>query len=542
MTTLGRVLRNSAHFLGSNLLGFGMGFVASVVMARVLGPNDLGIFHQVQWFAGLLGVGLSLGFTTGVAKFTAQFRAEGRPEAAAALLRWVLALESIVGGAASIVLLVFAPRIADHYFRPEESIYFVLAFLALTPGLATSMLSSALEGAQVFRYQSLQALTVTPAAFIVKIALLLGGAGLFGLMACNLAVALANLAFFAWATRREGLWAKPKSPDTRWKSEFSGYSRTVVGIHFVDILVWSRTENYFLGRYCSAAEIAYYNLAQNLLLRFTGIIPNLMWKLLLPLASEHYGRSDRKRAGRTYADGIRYSAACLFPIVVVCFLASYELIVIFYGHDYAPAQRSFQILCPAILLSSLAQPGSAAIYAEGRQRFILIYGGLLGILNIALNFAWIPRWGAFGASASYSVTTALAVTGGFFYNRFAMGLIPPWGSLFRLAVCTGITGAVFSLCLRTDLSFFDLFAPLREWLYARTGRGFDILLGKRSLRLGFSLAAAVLVYGAALLTLSRKSTLDTRVLHHFLRKAPASLQPTLRLMMRRWMPHAADPD
>jgi O-antigen/teichoic acid export membrane protein len=519
-----------------------MGFVASIVMARVLGPNDLGIFHQVQWFAGLVGVVLSFGFTTGISKFTAQFRAEGRPEAAAAVLRWVLAIESIIGGIVSIGLLFLANPIADHYFRPDESKFFVLAFLALTPGLATSILSSALEGAQVFRYQTLQALTVTPLAFFAKIVLLLSGSGLTGLMICNLVVAIANLAFFTWASHREGLWSKPKTTPLEWKKEFTHYSKTVLGIHFVDILVWSRTENYFLGRYCNAAEIAYYNLAQNLLLRFTGIIPNLMWKMLLPLAAEHHGRSDSERSQRTYYDSLRYSAVFIFPIVSLCFLASYELIVIFYGHSYSAAQRSFQILCPAILLSSLAQPGSAAIYAQGRQRFILIYGLILGILNIVLNFIWIPRWGAVGASASYSVTTTLAVTGGFLFNRFGMGLRPPWGSFLRIGICTTFASLLFYFCLRTNLSFFDIFSPIREWLYAHTGKGFDILFGKRSLRLGFSILTSALTYSTLIFFLSKKTALDARIVNLFIGKLPTSWRSPLRRMLIKWMPYAVDPD
>ena len=77
-TSVGRIARNILHFLASNAVTFVLGMAASIVMARSLGPNDLGIFHQVSWFAGLVSVVLSLGFITSSTKFTAQYRAGGR--------------------------------------------------------------------------------------------------------------------------------------------------------------------------------------------------------------------------------------------------------------------------------------------------------------------------------------------------------------------------------------------------------------------------------------------------------------------------------
>jgi O-antigen/teichoic acid export membrane protein len=193
---LRRIGRNVLHLLGSQALGFGMALVASVVMARTLGPNDLGIFHQAQWFAGLMSVCLSLGLVTSVTKFTAQFRSEKRPDAAASALRFMLKVELAIGLFSTAGLVLLSSRIADYYFSPGEAGFFALAFLGLAPGLQTALYSAALEGAQIFRYQSVHALTVTPLTLIAKIGLLLGGFGLYGLLWCNLAAAVANLLFF----------------------------------------------------------------------------------------------------------------------------------------------------------------------------------------------------------------------------------------------------------------------------------------------------------------------------------------------------------
>lgn len=537
MKSLARVVSNSLHFLFSNLLGFAMGMVASIVMARTLGPNDLGIFHQAQWFAGTLSFCLSLGFMTTVTKFTAQYRAEGRHADISSAVRFVYRVELAIGLLATVGLLLFALPIADHYFSPNESPLFILAFLAITPGLQTAVLSSAMEGAQIFRYQSVHAMTLTPLSLIAKIVLLVQGYGLVGLFWCNLAFALFNLGFYHWAVKREGLLEMSNSnathPPKPWKGELLSYTRSIIGIQFVDLLVWSRSENYFLGRFCQAAEIAYYNLAQNLLLRFTGILPNLMWKMLLPLTADHHGREDRAKLGRTYQLAMRYAACLSFPIITTCFFASFELIVIFYGHLYAEAKTCFQILSLGALLTSLAQPGSAALYATDRQNFILRYGLVLAVFNIALNFWIIPKYGATGAAASYAITTGLGAIGGFVYTWHALGFSLPFGSFLRCGIASMGLAAVLAAALKMPVEPFDFFAGVSRTLRTHTGHGLEMLLGARTLRLLLALSLGVTTYAFLLLLLAKPNSDDVLVMESLRRYLPRPFAKALHWAVMR---------
>ncbi len=520
--TLRKVTRNIVHFLCSNAVSFILGMAASVVMARNLGPNDLGIFHQVQWFAGTVSVVISLGFITSITKFTAQFRAEGRDADVLSAVRFIFYIEFAIALATSIGLMLMASSIADHYFTTKQTWIFMLAFMAITPGIQTAIFSATLEGAQIFRYQTVHSLTVTPAALLLKVYVMMHGYGLVSLFCINLVFAVVNLAFYYFAARREGLlqgWFRFQPNDGRWKKEILAYNRSGIGIHFVDLVVWSRSENYFLGRYCNAPQIAYYNLAQNLIVKLTGTLPNLMWRILLPLSSEHHGRMEFEKMKKTYRHALRYSAFFVFPTVAVCFMASYELIVIFYGHAYSEAKDCFQILCAGALLSSLAQPGSAVIYASNRQNFILKYGAVLAVLNIVLCFWLVPKYGARGAAFCYSSTTSLGVIGGFIYTSRKMDLSIPWGAWGKCAAATGLMVFVMWMILRVESSAFSLFQPTQMILMEYTGHDFEILLGSRGIRLIFSFLVSGIFYLGFTLALFNPQDDDRRILaavHRFL--------------------------
>lgn len=519
MDSLGRIARNIVHFLCSNVVTFILGMAASIVMARSLGPNDLGIFHQVQWFAGTVSVVISLGFITSITKFTAQFRAENRHADVLSAVRFIFYVEVAIALVTTVGLLFLSPRIADYYFSPAQNWIFMLSFIAITPGIQTAIFSASLEGAQVFRYQTLHSITVTPIALLTKVYLMMAGYGLVSLFWSNLAFAVINMVFYYWAARREGLlkgWFRGRKDageqkGKSWKRELLAYNRTMVPIHFVDLMVWSRSENFFLGRYCVASQIAYYNLAHNLITRLTGVLPQLMWKILLPLSAEQQGKAQGEKMKRTYTNALRYSALVVFPTIVVCFLASFELIIIFYGRAYAEAQTCFQILCVGALLSSLAQPGSAVIYASNRQGFVLVYGSILAVLNIALDFWLIPAYGAIGAAVCYAIITSMGVIGGFIYTTRTLHLTIPWSAWMKSAAASAVMGIALWLLLRAETSWFEVFAPTQDILMQWTGRDFDLILGPRAVRLISACLLSGTLYFAMVLALF-KPTADDRLI------------------------------
>ena len=180
----------------------------------------------------------------------------------------------------------------------------------------------------------------------------------------------------------------------------------------------------------------------------TCVLPNLMWRILLPLTVDQQGNPESGRMQRTYRHALRYIGFIAFPTVTACYVAAYELIIIFYGHAYSEAKTCFQIFCFGALLSNLAQPGSAAIYATNRQGFILKYGAVLAVLNISLDLWLIPKYGAPGAAACYGITTSLGVIGGFVFTTLKINLTIPWSAWIKSASAATLRTASSSSAAR----------------------------------------------------------------------------------------------
>ncbi len=533
MANLNKIIRNSLHFLSSNLINLVLGLISSVILARSLHANNLGVFHQVLWFSGLVSTLISLGFITCIIKFSAEYKAKGLKKNIASLTKFIVKVELAITLLSSVALIFMSTSIADHYFSPDQSILFVISFLAITPGMQTAIFSALLEGNQIFKYQNIHSMTVTPIAILTKITLMMTGFGVTSLLVCNLAFSIVNLIYYYYAVKKEQIlpeWSSIEPLDPKSKKDVLNYNRSVFSIVVIDLIVWSRSENYFLGRYCSAAQVAYYNIAQNLIHKFTGIIPTLMWKMLLPLASENEGKNNLSYRKKTYFHAVRYSAFILFPLITLCFIGAYELIVIFYGQEYSQVQICFQIMCVGALITSLTQPGSAIIYATNKQGFIFWYGLVLAFLNIGLDIWLIPKYQAIGASICFTITTSLGALGGFFFLTTRLKLKIPLIAISKIAFCCSLMGFSLYWLIRIDSSYFNHFNSLIHSIKNLIHINTEIIFGPRTIRLifGFSLSSLLYLYAGFLLFTPEKD--DLKILNAIKQYLPKRL---MNFLLRR---------
>ena len=67
-------------------LGAGFGFLTTIVLAKLLGAQDLGLFYVATSLATILGVVAAQGYPQVAARLLARYRAKARPDLAAAFI------------------------------------------------------------------------------------------------------------------------------------------------------------------------------------------------------------------------------------------------------------------------------------------------------------------------------------------------------------------------------------------------------------------------------------------------------------------------
>lgn len=448
-TTGSRLIRNSLFSLFNSLFTMLTAWVISIWIARQLGPTNYGIFSLVLWLSGTVSWIIGMGLIHAVTKFIAEYQGKSDSGNHSRIIIYVLRIEIVVTLIATAILIFFRLPVADYFFSPKESFFIFIAAMGLLPGIMTAVFSAAVEGIQKFEYFTWSNLFIAPCSFIAKILVLVTGKGITGLLYVMLIFSFVNMLFYFFVLRREGFFSRSVNQplDTVIRRRIQDYNKSVIAILLCDKIIWDKSENFFLGRWCTSQEIGFYNLGFNIAQRFISILPTTLWRVLFPAMSSFYGSGNRKKMQRLFFLSTRYLAFFTFPVGVGGMILSYQLIHFLYGHEFIHAQRSLQIIFISSIIATLSNPASAVLYGFDKQAFIYRFGVILAVINITLDVVLIKRYGATGAAVCYGITTILGSTGGLFYTCRTMHLRYPIVSLSKIAFATIIMGIVMELII-----------------------------------------------------------------------------------------------
>jgi len=443
-----QLIKNSALILFNTGFMMLLSWGISIWIARMLGPSDYGIFNLVLWLSNTVTWVAGMGLIHAVTKFIAEFKGKNSITSLKPVILYVLKIELIITSFTTVLLIFLKSEIADYFFSPDESFYFFIAALGLIPGIITAVFSAAIEGIQKFEYFTYANLVITPVSFVSKIVVLLLDKGISGLLIVMVLFSCINALFYGYILYHEGvITGNNKTLQEDIKKRIIAYNKSTLAIILCDKIVWDKSENFFLGRFCSATEIAYYNLGYNLTQKFMSILPTAFWKVLFPKMSSYCGSGDKEKMKRLFYISTRYLAFFSFPVGIAGIILSPQLILYLYGTDFTGAQQVLQIIFFSSIISSLANPGSAILYGFDKQSFIYKYGMVLAIISIIMDIILIKPYGALGAAICHSITTILGSVGGLIYTCKTMNLTFPFISILKILCSTIFMSSTMKLLI-----------------------------------------------------------------------------------------------
>lgn len=464
-----RLIHNSVISFINSTVGMILGFAVSILTARMLGPEKYGIYNVTLWFMSVVSTIAGMGLNFAVTKFVSEHQGKTDRETTGRIIRFVLWIEISLGVITTFLLISQSRRIADYFFNPDYMRVFIICFVGLVPGLMTAVYSSAIEGIQQFRYFLYYSLFITPVSLITKVIILLNGGSIEGLLWTNLFYSVINTLFYRAVLYKEKLpiGVVGVLPKGNVIKRIIKYNYSISTIMLLDKIIWDKSENFFLGKFCAASQAGMFNIAYGFSNKFTSIIQSTFWKVLFPFMSERIGAEDKARMERVFYLSTRYLAFLAFPISAAGIVLSWPLIKYALGQDYLPAQRALQIFFFCSAFGQLATPQAAVLYAVDKQNFIVKYGIILAVVNLILDYLFIPRYGAVGAAAVNGGIRIIAYAGGIIYTIRVTNIRLPLKSLFKILYSSLIMAVLMQVVIKlnSELLGFIISIPIGIIVY-----------------------------------------------------------------------------
>lgn len=427
--------RHSGIVLIGTLAGRGINFIAQVVLSKLLGLKDFGLFTYSNSLLSFLD-GICLGgFSQTTVRYIAVARAQDRPADIRRVMRVALLVIMVFSLLTSAVLFGWREQIANHWIgQPEMAA--VLPWLAvILPVLALlSWLGFALRAFREVAMEALIRRNLQP----VGLLLFAGGVSLVATMNVHWAMA-AVLASTTLAAVLGLLRLRPHvppataAPATVSTSEMLRFTRRVWFSRFSG-LVLSQADRLMIGSLSSMSQVGIYHAAFRIA-DFQTLAMGSFVPMFSTVIAEAHGRHDQPAIINYYRMVVRWSLLVTLPICLACWVFA-EPILRLFGEEFATGVPVLRLIALASLVDAGVGPAGQFLQMMGREKWEMRFMFGAAVAALALNAILIPGYGAVGAALGSGVAIVGLNLSRLFALRKLLGIYPYTTLTVRLlALC-----------------------------------------------------------------------------------------------------------
>lgn len=384
----GRSARGGAVTVIAQVCKFVLGIGSTVVLARLLTPQDYGLVGMVTAVTGFIALFKDMGLSMATVQ-----RAEINHSQVSTLF-WINVAASLF---LAVITAALAPTTAWFYGEPRLTwIMLVLAGGYIFSGLGVQ--HAALLNRQM-RYRALAITDIIAMVAAIAVAIVAAwfGAGYWALVLMPLTTGITNTA---------GDWImcgwRPGLP--KWRAAGLGsmlaFGSNYTGSHIISYLC-RNLDNVLIGRYWGPQELGLYAKAYQLLILPLSQINSPIRAVAIPTLSRLVDSPDRYR--KAYLRILEKIIMLTTPIVVFLIATSDWLIFLLLGPQWSGVSRIFGWLSIVAFVQPVSYTTGWLYISQGRTWEMFRWGMMNGALTIASIMTGLP-WGAEGVAATYSIS------------------------------------------------------------------------------------------------------------------------------------------
>jgi O-antigen/teichoic acid export membrane protein len=438
--TTATIARNSFWLLIDNVSALVASFYCSILVARKLGPDLMGRYNYVLWFATVLKMISDVAIPATFRKFSAEFMGRGDYSVLKTMVRVTLRLQvKLAIAGATIGLLIV------HYrFAPDQQQLASLAVLTIVPALLLSVPAGVLYGTENLRYNVIcSTLSIAVNLIGVTVAVLMqwGLTAIVGsLLVSRVFDCLLRFAMFRKLARNLPGEAADRL-DPKLRARLIRFAALQLVPTLLYAFLFDRTEVFFINKLSVPAQIAFFSLSFTLVQQLL-IVPQTLAgsaSVTIMVKQGHAPAEAARIAAQATWLTILFGAPELFGVAAL----SAPLLHVMYGAKYLPAIPVLATLSFFALGLAASQSAQFLLVAAERQVFYIVWLLVSAAIDVVGCQLFIPHYGALGAAYAKGISQLVAAAGflGFMVLKFHVTL-PVWRIIKLITACVAMYAGV----------------------------------------------------------------------------------------------------
>lgn len=467
---LQRIGRGSAIILIGFVLGTAFQYLYKIVLARILGPSDFGVFIQGMAIMQSIAAVALLGLSLTIPRYVSFYSGRGKEDKIDSTIATgsLMALASSI--AISLLLLSSSEIIALKVFSDSALIEPLRIFAVAIPFFVTMKVVLSLFQGQEDAYRSvvLDDFLWSSLIFLsVGLVVFFGYGIVAATIAYMLSTAVSALIAIYWYRSKYSFEYQFSRTEARRLLVFS-WPLLIISI-FGSLNRWF--DVLMLGWLSVSADAGIYDVAFSLS-GYVAVLLEIVGFMFLPVVSGFQAKNDSSKIREIYRTVSRWMTITSIPMLAAILVFPKEVIELLFGAQYVSAAVPLSILGLGFFYKVLKGPAEFTLISLGKTRRLLIGKTVIATLIVFLNLLLIPIYGLIGAAVSTLIAYLIGDSiilyyatedfGGIPHNLEFLKIItvgaavslPIW--IIDTSVDPGITGSIILGLILTAIYIFIL--------------------------------------------------------------------------------------
>lgn len=361
-----------------------LGFVTTLILARLLAPEQFGLVAIAAMMVDVLKIFRDLGLGQALI-----YRRDDSPLAYDTALAMIVPLNILLIAIAAAI----SPLVSAFFANPSITPVLIVMSANLLPIGIRAVPEALLRRGVDFKKLAIPEVISAAVASVVGIAMALLDFGVWALVARTLTASiLGALLIWGYVQYRPRLRF-----DRQIGRELFGYGRFVVGATLLSVALYN-VDKLYIGKLAGVTALGLYSMAGMLANMPVTEFGHLLCRVIFPVLCDL--NQDQQRLRETFLTAFRYNALAVVPLGIVLAMFGDEIATIAFGAKWHGAGPLLRVLALAALLRAISSVSHELLRATGNvqavQRFIfarlivlavlgipvLKFGGLIGVCSL----------------------------------------------------------------------------------------------------------------------------------------------------------------
>jgi PST family polysaccharide transporter len=381
-------VRGGAVTIVSQAVSIAIQITSTVILARLLSPDDYGVLAMVFAVTSFAGLFRDLGLSS------AAIQKKDLTHAQQSNLFW---LNVAMGSLLTVLVAAGSPMVALFYSKPELTLVTVALSANFLIGSFGTQHGARLVREMKFGRQAAATISGAVVTFAVAVTLALYSFSYWSLVWGFLSGSLTTtLLLFCLAPFRPGLPSKGSGVRDMLK-----FGANVTAFEFVNYF-HRNLDNILIGRFWGAEALGIYSRAYSLLMFPISAIRGPINAVAFPAMSK---LQNKPKAFRSYHRNTNFILSLLtMPITLVLAICAEPLIHLLLGEGWGKSAEIFIPLAMASFILPVSSARGVIFLASGDSRSYFINGFIKAVV-MSIGFIVGVNWGALGVAWGYFSAT-----------------------------------------------------------------------------------------------------------------------------------------